>query len=63
MGFKFGLIKRAIPVMQWMGKAPFVRFETIAKLEADITRAGFDIVETGNYPVRPPNHFVVATRV
>ena len=62
LGFKFGLMKRAIPLMQWMGKAPFVRFETIKGLEADITGAGFDIVETGNYPVRPPNRFVVARR-
>lgn len=63
LGFKFGLIKRAIPVMQWLGKAPFVRFESIAGLERDITDAGFDIVETGNYPLHPPNHFVVARRV
>ncbi|MEL6807551.1 MAG: methyltransferase domain-containing protein [Pseudomonadota bacterium] len=63
LGLKFGVMKRAIPLMQWLGKAPFVRFETIANLDADIARAGFDIVETGNYPVRPPNHFVVAKRV
>lgn len=63
LGFKFGLLKLAIPVMQWIGKAPFVRFETIKGVEADITDTGFDIVETGNYPARPPNHFVVAKRV
>lgn len=63
LGFKFGLLKRAVPVMQWIGKAPFVRFETIKGVDADITSAGFDIAETGNYPTRPPNHFVVAQRV
>ncbi|MFL4469783.1 class I SAM-dependent methyltransferase [Tateyamaria armeniaca] len=63
LGFKFGLMKRVIPLMQWVGKAPFVRFETIAGLEADITGAGFEIIETGDYPARPPNHFVVARRV
>lgn len=63
LGLKFGLLKRLIPVMQLVGKAPFVRFETIAELDTRITRAGFEIVETGNYPVRPPNHFVVARRL
>ncbi|MEL6464721.1 MAG: methyltransferase domain-containing protein [Pseudomonadota bacterium] len=62
LGLKFGLLKRLIPLMQWVGKAPYVRFDTIAGLETRITRAGFEIVETGNYPVRPPNHFVVARR-
>lgn len=63
LGLKFGILKRLIPVMQLVGKAPFVRFETIAELDAKIARAGFEIVETGNYPVRPPNHFVVARRL
>lgn len=63
LGFKFGLIKRAIPLMQLLGKAPFVRFESIAGLEADITQAGFRIIEAANYPVRPPSHFVVAQKL
>ncbi|MEM6482553.1 MAG: class I SAM-dependent methyltransferase [Pseudomonadota bacterium] len=63
LGIKFGLLKVAIPVMQWIGKAPFVRFFGIAELEDEITAAGFEIVEAGNYPVRPPNHFVVARTV
>lgn len=60
LGFKFGLLKRAIPIMQWLGKAPFVRFLSRDDMDHEITTAGFRIVETGNYPVRPPNHFVVA---
>ncbi|WP_299722568.1 class I SAM-dependent methyltransferase [uncultured Tateyamaria sp.] len=63
LGLKFGLMKRLIPVLQWVGKAPFVRFETIAGLEADIVASGFEIIETGDYPARPPSHFVVAKRV
>jgi len=39
-----------------------VRFDTIAELDMTITKAGFRIVEAGNYPVRPPNHFVVAKK-
>lgn len=60
LGFKFGLLKRAIPVMQWLGKAPFVRFLSRNDMDQEITTAGFRIIETGNYPVRPPNHFVAA---
>lgn len=63
LGLKFGVLKRLIPLMQLVGKAPFVRFETIKSLEARIARAGFEIIETGNYPLRPPNHFVVARRL
>ncbi|MBY5934658.1 class I SAM-dependent methyltransferase [Tateyamaria omphalii] len=62
LGFKFGLLKRLIPLMQLVGKAPFVRFDSIADVDARIARAGFEILETGNYPIRPPNHFVVARR-
>ncbi len=63
LGLKFGLIRRIIPLMQWVGKAPFVRFETISGLERDIEASGFRIIETGNYPVRPPSHFVVSQKV
>lgn len=62
LGLKFGLIKRLIPLMQWVGKAPFVRFDSIADVDRQVEAAGFRIIETGNYPVRPPNHFVVARR-
>lgn len=63
LGWKFGLMRMAIPLMQRFGKAPFVRYETIEGLQRDIANAGFRIVETGNYPVRPPNHFVVARKI
>lgn len=62
LGWKFSLLKRLIPVMQWIGKAPYVKFESIAGLDRQVEAAGFRIIETGNYPVRPPNHFVVAER-
>lgn len=63
LGWKFGLLRMALPLLQWLGKAPFVRYETIHELERDIANSGFRIVETGNYPVRPPNHFVVARKI
>lgn len=54
---------KVIPVMQWMGKAPFVQFRTISDLHTEVTRAGFEIVETGEYPAQPPSHFIVARKL
>ncbi|MEM8537228.1 MAG: class I SAM-dependent methyltransferase, partial [Pseudomonadota bacterium] len=62
LGWKFWLMKQAIPVMQRMGKAPYVRFYDFASIEQEMHSAGLRIIETGNYPVRPPNHFVVAQK-
>jgi len=53
----------AAPLLQRLGKAPYFRFEHISELEERIARAGFKVIETGNYPANPPNHFVVATRL
>lgn len=50
VGVKRFAIRALVPVMQWLGKAPFVRFYTQAELEDLITNAGFDIVESGNFP-------------
>ena len=55
--------RAAVPIMRWMGKAPYVRFVTIGQLEAAITQAGFEIIERGLYPKSPPNRFVVARKV
>ena len=52
----------ALPVLQALGRAPRFAMLTVAGLEAEIAAAGFEIVETGNYPERPPNRLVVARR-
>ena len=57
------LMVLAIPLMQAIGKAPYVRFHTMAELERMIEAAGFRIVETGCYPVSPPSRFIVARKV
>ena len=50
-------------VLQRFGKAPFVRYLSPAGLDGLIRDAGFDIIETGNFPARrPPSHFVVARK-
>lgn len=64
-GWPFGLLRLALPLMRLFGKAPKGRlhFFSVLDLEARIERAGFRIIETGNYPNSPPNHFVVATKL
>ncbi len=61
--WKFRLIKAALPLMQMVGKAPYVNFMEIPELEALIEKAGFKIIETGNYPADPPCRFVVAQKM
>ncbi|WP_181892853.1 class I SAM-dependent methyltransferase [Falsiruegeria mediterranea] len=57
------IMKLAIPLMQMIGKAPFVRSLTIEELEREVSAAGFEIIETGNYPAAPPSRYLVARRV
>ena len=51
-----------IKVMQWIGKAPYVAMLTRRSLQAHITRAGFEIVETHDYRGIPITQFVVARK-
>lgn len=60
---KFRLMLMALPLMQWFGKAPFVKFMEIPELERHVTQAGFKIIETGNHPVAPPSRYIVAKRL
>ncbi len=59
---EYRFMRVLVPAMQMVGKAPHVAFMPIATLEAEIEAAGFNILETGNYPARPPRRFVVARR-
>ncbi|WP_288940333.1 class I SAM-dependent methyltransferase [uncultured Roseovarius sp.] len=49
--------------LQMIGKAPPVKFLDIADLEKAIRAQGFEILETGNYPAKPPSRFIVARKV
>jgi ubiquinone/menaquinone biosynthesis C-methylase UbiE len=60
--WKMRLLKLALPIMQMLGKAPFVQFMTTEELEGIITDAGFKIIETGNYPASPPSRYIVARK-
>lgn len=50
VGLKRFAFRAMIPPMQWLGKAPFVRFFTHRELEDALRFAGFEIVESGNFP-------------
>ena len=53
----------ALPVMRMLGRAPYVAFFSVDDLEATIAKAGFDVIETGDYPdKKPPSRFVVARK-
>lgn len=55
-------LRLVLPVARAFGFAPYVRSMRIAEVEGAITRAGFEVVETGVFPVSPPSRFVVAER-
>jgi len=63
LGEKGYLLRILVGVARLFGRAPFVGFLKIDDLEQMIREAGFDIVETGDYPASPPSHFVVARRI
>lgn len=60
---RFRLLLLLLPVMQWIGKAPFVNFMEIEELEAIIREAGFEIMEAGNHPAAPPSRYIVAKKL
>lgn len=63
LGRKKYLFLPLIWVLQKLGRAPFVSFLSVEDLEQAVLAAGFEIVETGDYPKSTPSHFVVARKV
>lgn len=61
--FILGAMMAAVSVMQLFGKAPYVNIGSIRDLEAKIVAQGFQIIETGNYPLSPPNRYIVARKL
>lgn len=56
------LIRMAIPVMQFVGIAPFVQRLKVTEVDAEIEKAGYGIIETGQFQKGLPSRFVVARR-
>ena len=62
LGGAWRVLQPVIALLRMMGKAPDIQFLSRSKLERDIRTAGFEIIETGDYPRRPPSHFIVARK-
>ncbi len=56
-------IRLALPIMQFLGKAPFVRFMSEHELDSAIRWAGFELIEQDSFPVRDARRFVVARKI
>ncbi|WP_264211118.1 class I SAM-dependent methyltransferase [Leisingera thetidis] len=62
--WKYRMFQVAIPLMRLAGHAPgHVDLMEIRSLEAAVQRAGFEIIETGNYPADTPGRYLVARRL
>lgn len=57
------MVKIALPVMQMLGKAPYLNRFPAAELDAAIIAAGFELIETGQGPTRDPRRYLVARRL
>ena len=55
-------MRLAVRGLKAVGVLPPIRFLTIAGLEQAVEEAGFEIVERGLYPERPPSRFLVARK-
>ena len=58
----FLLMRIALPVMQLVGKAPFVALLTATDLKDAIKEAGFDIIETDTGPNGEMRKYIVARK-
>ncbi len=58
---KYRLMTVILPLMQMVGKAPYVNFMEIEELEDCISSAGFTILESGNHPA--PSRYIVARKL
>ena len=60
LGLKRFAIRAMVPVMQMIGKAPYVRYLSFQELEAAVQWAGFRIIETSSKPAM--SRYIVARR-
>lgn len=62
LGGLYRVLEPVVAIFHMMGKVPDFHFLSPARLEKEIRQAGFEIVETGDYPKRPPRRFIVARK-
>jgi SAM-dependent methyltransferase len=58
----FRLMTVPVAVMRMFGRAPEVRFFSPRWLERAVAGAGFEIIESGDFPKRPARRYIVARR-
>lgn len=63
LGERSSFWRGVIFLMRKLGLAPYVNFLDYATLEAMVTKAGFEILETGVYPANRPSRFLVARKL
>lgn len=63
LGEGLPLWRFVIPIMRLIGKAPFVNFLTIQRLEDTIRAGGFELVDNHTYPGSFTTRFLVARKV
>ncbi|WP_406648240.1 methyltransferase domain-containing protein [Aliisedimentitalea scapharcae] len=61
--WKYKLLRMGLPILQLVGKAPYVRFLQVEELDSALERAGFEIVEQDSFPARNARRFLVARRL
>ena len=55
-------MRLALPMIQLIGKAPYVAIMSVEEFEAILTEHGFKIVESGNFPAKELRRYIVARR-
>ena len=60
---KWRLMKIALPILQALGKAPYVRFQREAELREQIEAHGFEILETRHFVTDVSVPFIVARKL
>ena len=63
LGGPFRLLQPVAVAFRLMGKAPEFNFVSAARLEREITDAGFDILVSEDVQRRPPRRFIVARKL
>ena len=60
---KWRIMKLILPLVQMLGKAPYVNFMSAQQWENIIESGGFKIVESGNYPKTAMSRYIVARKI
>jgi len=58
----YRLMQVVLPIMQLLGKAPFVAMRSVPELERLIREQGFQIIESCNNPVKDIRNYIVARK-